>query len=131
MKFSRLPIAALLAAFTLFAFTPSSLARSDKEVNSILKKIYAESQDGDAEDIYEVLSEEILKKLGTDVNSKEGKKLAKKVIKALKKDKSKLARGISNEDLDKVLKKTTKKVDQEAAKNKGNVTVPESSTQNG
>jgi hypothetical protein len=130
MKFLRLPITALLAASTLFAFAPASLARTDSNTNEIVRRIYKLSEDGDARDIREFLGDEIVRVLGQDLNSSNGTSLAKRIISILKKNKSKLAKGVSNRDLDKALKRVEKKVVQEAAKKKGNVTPPESSTQN-
>jgi hypothetical protein len=130
MKFLRLPITALLAASTLFAFAPASLARTDSNTNEIVRRIYKLSEDGDARDIREFLGDEIVRVLGQDLNSSNGKSLAKRIISILKKNKSKLAKGVSNRDLDRALKRVEKKVVQEAAKKKGNVTPPESSTQN-
>jgi hypothetical protein len=131
MKFLRLPITALLAASTLFAFAPASLARTDSNTNEIVRRIYKLSEDGDARDIREFLGDEIVRVLGQDLNSSNGTSLAKRIISILKKNKSKLAKGVSNRDLDRALKRVEKKVVQEAAKKKGNVTPPESSTQNG
>jgi hypothetical protein len=130
MKFLRLPITALLAASTLFAFAPASLARTDSNTNEIVRRIYKLSEDGDARDIREFLGDEIVRVLGQDLNSSNGTSLAKRIISILKKNKSKLAKGVSNRDLDRALKRVEKKVVQEAAKKKGNVTPPESSTQN-
>jgi hypothetical protein len=135
MKFLRLPITALLAASTLFAFAPASLARTDRNTNDrntneIVRRIYKLSEDGDARDIREFLGDEIVRVLGQDLNSSNGRSLAKRIISILKKNKSKLAKGVTNQDLDRALKRVEKKVVREADKKKGNVTPPESSTQN-
>lgn len=130
MKFLRLPITALLAASTLFAFAPASLARTDRNTNEIVRRIYKLSDDGDAQDIHKFLGNEIVRVLGQDLNSADGRNLAKRVISILKRNKSKLAKGVTNRDLDRALKRVEKKVVQEAAKKKGNVTPSESSTQN-
>ena len=131
MKIPRLPIVALLTASLIFASTPDVFARGNSSLKTILNKIYDRSEDGDAKDIFEILAEEIEEEIGNDVDSSEGQSLAKKIIKALKKNKSRLAKGVSDRDLDKVLKKTNKRVEEIVNKNKGKVTGDESRTTNG
>lgn len=131
MKIPRLPIVALLTASLIFASTPDASARGNSSLKSILNKIYNRSEDGDANDIFEILAEEIEDEIGNDVDSSEGQRLAKKIIKALKKNKNRLAKGVSDPDLDKVLKRAKKRVEEIVNKNKGKVSGDESRTTNG
>lgn len=126
MKFSRLPLAALLAASAFLAFTPDSLARGTDDFSSILRKIYRNSKDDDAKDIFAIISKEI----GQNSSSADNEKLVKKIIKELKKHKDQLANGVSDEDLDRVFKKAKKFIRNHPPEDKGNVKPPESSTQN-
>ena len=103
MKIPRLPIVALLTASLIFASTPDVFARGNSSLKTILNKIYNRSENGDA----------------------------KEIIKALKKNKNRLAKGVSDGDLDKVLKQARKRVEEIVNKNKGKVTGDESRTTNG
>ena len=131
MKISRLPIVALLTASLIFASTPDVFARGNSSLKTILNKICDRSKNGDAKDIFEILAKEIEKEIGNDVDSREGQSFAKKIIKALKKNKNRLAKGVSDGDLDKVLKQARKRVEEIVNKNKGKVTGDESRTTNG
>ena len=131
MKIPRLPIVALLTASLIFASTPEVFARGNSSLKTILNKIYNRSENGDAKDIFEILAKEIEKEIGNDVDSREGQSFAKKIIKALKKNKNRLAKGVSDRDLDKVLKQARKRVEEIVNKNKGKVTGDESRTTNG
>lgn len=131
MKIPRLPIVALLTASLIFASTPDVFARGNSSLKTILNKIYNRSENGDAKDIFEILAKEIEKEIGNDVDSREGQSFAKKIIKALKKNKNRLAKGVSDGDLDKVLKQARKRVEEIVNKNKGKVTGDESRTTNG
>ena len=131
MKTPRLPIVALLTASLIFASTPDVFARGNSSLKTILNKIYNRSENGDAKDIFEILAKEIEKEIGNDVDSREGQSFAKKIIKALKKNKNRLAKGVSDGDLDKVLKQARKRVEEIVNKNKGKVTGDESRTTNG
>ncbi len=131
MKIPRLPIVALLTASLIFASTPEVFARGNSSLKTILNKIYNRSENGDAKDIFEILAKEIEKEIGNDVDSREGQSFAKKIIKALKKNKNRLAKGVSDGDLDKVLKQARKRVEEIVNKNKGKVTGDESRTTNG
>ena len=131
MKTPRLPIVALLTASLIFASTPEVFARGNSSLKTILNKIYNRSENGDAKDIFEILAKEIEKEIGNDVDSREGQSFAKKIIKALKKNKNRLAKGVSDGDLDKVLKQARKRVEEIVNKNKGKVTGDESRTTNG
>ena len=131
MKISRLPIVALLTASLIFASTPDVFARGNSSLKTILNKIYDRSENGDAKDIFKILAKEIEKEIGNDVDSREGKSLAEKIIKALKKNKNRLAKGVDDRDLDKVLKQARKRVEEIVNKNKGKVTGDESRTTNG
>jgi len=131
MKISRLPIVALLTASLIFASTPDVFARGDSSLKTILNKIYDRSENGDAKDIFEILAKEIEKEIGNDVDSREGKSFARKIIKALKKNKNRLAKGVCDRDLDKVLNQARKRVEEIVNKNKGKVTGDESRTTNG
>ena len=131
MKIPRLPIVALLTASLIFASTPDVFARGNSSLKTILNKICDRSKNGDAKDIFEILAKEIEKEIGNDVDSREGKSLAEKIIKALKKNKNRLAKGVDDRDLDKVLKQARKRVEEIVNKNKGKVTGDESRTTNG
>lgn len=131
MKIPRLPIVALLTASLIFASTPDVFARGNSSLKTILNKICERSKNGDAKDIFEILAKEIEKEIGNDVDSREGKGLAKKIIEELKKNKNRLAKGVSDRDLDKVLKQARKRVEEIVNKNKGKVTGDESRTTNG
>ena len=131
MKIPRLPIVALLTASLIFASTPDVFARGNSSLKTILNKIYDRSENGDAKDIFKILAKEIEKEIGNDVDSREGQSFAKKIIKALKKNKHRLAKGVSDGDLDKVLKQARKRVEEIVNKNKGKVTGDESRTTNG
>ena len=131
MKTPRLPIVALLTASLIFASTPDVFARGNSSLKTILNKICDRSKNGDAKDIFEILAKEIEKEIGNDVDSREGQSFAKKIIKALKKNKNRLAKGVSDGDLDKVLKQARKRVEEIVNKNKGKVTGDESRTTNG
>ena len=131
MKIPRLPIVALLTASLIFASTPDVFARGNSSLKTILNKIYDRSENGDAKDIFKILAKEIEKEIGNDVDSREGQSFAKKIIKALKKNKNRLAKGVSDGDLDKVLKQARKRVEEIVNKNKGKVTGDESRTTNG
>ncbi|KAB2648463.1 MAG: hypothetical protein DVB27_00695 [Verrucomicrobia bacterium] len=131
MKIPRLPIVALLTASLIFASTPDVFARGNSSLKTILNKICDRSKNGDAKDIFEILAKEIEKEIGNDVDSREGKGLAKKIIEELKKNKNRLAKGVCDRDLDKVLKQARKRVEEIVNKNKGKVTGDESRTTNG
>lgn len=131
MKIPRLPIVALLTASLIFASTPDVFARGNSSLKTILNKICERSKNGDAKDIFEILAKEIEKEIGNDVDSREGKGLAKKIIEELKKNKNRLAKGVCDRDLDKVLKQARKRVEEIVNKNKGKVTGDESRTTNG
>lgn len=131
-KIPRLPVVALVAsAFLLTSVAPSHADYSRSLYNSLLKKIYAKSEDGDAGDIFVIIQRSL------EENPQSTEDLIKKLIKTLQKNRDKLASDVSKADLDRVFKRVKKfQKQQQAARfinsgNRGNITPPESAVVGG
>lgn len=121
LKITRIPVIALVASAFLLSTAPSSHAAFSQSLyKSLLKKIYADSEDGDAGDIFEIIKRSLEK------NPQDSDDLIKKLINALKKNRDQLAFDVSEEDLDLVFKKLRKFVKDKH--NSGNINGSESGT---
>ena len=103
LKMLRLPICGLLAVSTFLGAAPTSQAGFDSSLyKSLLKKIYKESDKGDAGDIYVIICHALAK------NPDEGEDLVKKLIATLEDNIDRLDEGVSKKDLRQVNKKLKK-----------------------
>lgn len=125
-KSLRFPLVALLAVSTLLAAVPAAQAALSHK--SLLKKIYNNSDDGDGNDIHDIIRRALEK------DTEDGEDVLKKLFKALKNNRAQLDDGVSEDDLDRIFKKLRKWVKSHPPKRnnppKGPITPPESSIVN-
>ena len=121
-KSLRLPLFALLAAYTLFAAAPA--AQAAQSYKSLLKKIYRNSKDGDGGDIYAIIKQSLQQ------DSAGGDEFLKKLLKALKRNRDQLDAGVTDDDLDRIFKKLRRYLKRHPHKDTGPIKPPESNSQN-
>lgn len=100
LKTLLIPLRGLLAVALLLTAAPVSQAAVDSDVfDSLLKKIYRTSSDGDGDDIYSIIRKSLQE------HPNQGRDLIEKLIKKLKANRRKLDSGVSITDLDIVKKR--------------------------
>jgi|GEM_PF-3771050 len=113
----RLPLLAFIAIFGAVAFTPlANAAISSDNRNKLINDLYKQSEDGDAGDVRGRLSDYIDTHFDFTVKDME------RVIATLKKNRSKLAENVSEEDLERILKILKKKIRRLLIVRQGNIT---------
>ena len=128
LKTLHIPLRSLLAVAFLLAAAPVSRATYDTHLyDSLLKKIYKNSSDGDAGDIYSLIRKAL------ETNPDEGTDLVDALIKKLGHNLDNLDEGVSKDDLLRVRKKLRRwlRSHPRHTDNHGPVTTPESPTTSG
>jgi hypothetical protein len=127
LKLLRLPLCGFIAAIALLAAAPTSRASLSE---SLLKKIYAQSADGDAGDIYRII------KRGLEDHPDASGDFVRKLIGKLEDNLDSLDNGVSKKDMERVYKRLRKYLKQRQAAqfassgSHGNIASPESGTAN-
>jgi hypothetical protein len=127
LKALRLPLCGFIASSILLAAAPTSQASLSE---SLLKKIYAHSSEGDAGDIYRII------KRALEDHPDESGDFVKKLIGKLEDNLDNLDNGVSKQDLERVYKRLRKFLKQRKAAqvassgHQGNISSPESGNAN-
>lgn len=109
-KLIRIFLVAAVAASATLTFTPAAHANFDSDLfDSLLKKIYKKSNEGDGGDIRRIISE------GIDNHSGDDLELVKKLMETLNKNRDRLHESVSDKDLDRIFKKLRKKIAKQRA----------------
>ena len=123
LKSLQRPLRGLLAATLLLTAAPVSRAAIDSDLyDSLLKKCYRNSDDNDADDLYDII------KKALEGHSDQDFDLVKKLIGKLKDNRKKLDHGVSNNDLDDVSKRLKKWLRAHRPREHGPISDPESPT---
>jgi hypothetical protein len=125
--FKKLRFPLLAIVVLQFAVAPAARAEYDSSLyKSLLKKIYADSELGDAGDIYRIIKKSLEK------NTSQGSDLVNKLINTLEDNLDQLAFDVSKEDLRRIKRQLSKYLKRRQANqfvsspSKGNITPPES-----
>ena len=124
LKTLQIPFRGLLAVAFLLTAAPASQAVIDTNLyDSLLKKCYNHSENGDATDIRRFIQTAL------EEHPDQGLDLVEKLIKKLKANKDKLDSDVTNADLDRVLKKLRRWLSSHRTQGTGgNINTPESAT---
>lgn len=122
-KTLHIPLRLIIALALLVTAAPVSRAAYDANLyDSLLKKIYKNSDDGDAGDIYGIIKKALI------ANPDEGEDLVDALIKKLLKTGDKLDADVSDADLARVKRKLRRWLRTHRHHDDGNITPPESPT---